>query len=318
MNCPAHILIYKSRSRSYKELPIKFSEFGHVYRWENKGELYGLLRVRGFVQDDGHVFLMEDQLEQEVKLLVSKTLEVLSMFGFGKDSVKIYLSTRPDESIGTDKQWEKATSSLENALKSLKQPYEVKEKEGAFYGPKLDFEIKDSLGRSWQLSTIQVDFNLPERFKLEYVDRDGEKRRPVMVHRAIFGSIDRFLAILLENFRGKMPTWLSPVQVRVIPITSEVQEYARRVMQEFSSQGIRVDLDDSSETLSKRIKGSYDDGVPYIVIVGKKEASESKVTLRGRNNVEIRGVPLVSAVNEVKGEISRRDVNQTALERLRS
>ncbi len=318
MNCPAHILIYKSKSRSYKELPIKFSEFGHVYRWENKGELYGLLRVRGFVQDDGHVFLMEDQLEQEVKLLVSKTLDVLSMFGFSKDNVKIYLSTRPDESIGTDEQWEKATSSLENALKSLKQPYEVKEKDGAFYGPKLDFEIKDSLGRSWQLSTIQVDFNLPERFKLEYVDRDGEKRRPVMVHRAIFGSIDRFLAILLENFRGKMPTWLSPVQVRVIPIISEIQDYAMKVMQEFLKQGIRVDLDDSSETLSKRIKGSYDEGVPYIVIVGKREASESKVTLRGRNNVEIRGIPLESAVSEIKGEISRRDVNQTALERLRS
>ncbi len=317
MNCPAHILIYKSRSRSYKELPIRFSEFGHVYRWENKGELYGLLRVRGFVQDDGHVFLTEEQLEGEVRLLVSKTLEVLSKFGFGKDSVKIYLSTRPDESIGSDQQWEKATSSLESALKSLDQPFEVKDKEGAFYGPKLDFEIKDSLGRSWQLSTIQVDFNLPERFKLEYVDRDGEKKRPVMVHRAIFGSIDRFMAILLENFRGKMPTWISPVQVRVIPISAEVQEYGRKVMEQFQREGIRVEMDDSPETLSKRIKSSYDEGVPYLAIVGKKEASESKVTLRGRNNVEVRGIALDSAIREVKGEIQRRDVNQTAIERLR-
>jgi threonyl-tRNA synthetase len=317
MNCPAHILIYKSRSRSYRELPIKLSEFGHVYRWENKGELYGLLRVRGFVQDDGHIFLIEEQLEDEVKLLVSKTLEVLSKFGFGKESVKIYLSTRPDESIGTDQQWEKATSSLENALKSLGQPYQVKEKEGAFYGPKLDFEIKDSLGRSWQLSTIQVDFNLPERFKLEYVDHNGEKRRPVMVHRAIFGSIDRFMAILLENFRGKMPTWISPTQVRVIPITLEVNGYARTVMTSFRERGIRVDLDDSPETLSKRIKEAYDEGIPYIVIVGKREATESKVTLRGRNNVEIRGLPLDLTVNQIKGEVERRDVNQTAIERLK-
>ncbi|MUM63811.1 threonine--tRNA ligase [Acidianus infernus] len=317
MNCPAHILIYKSRTRSYKDLPIRFSEFGNVYRWEQKGELYGLLRVRGFTQDDGHVFLREDQLENEVKMLISKTLEVLAKFGFKGDDVRINLSTRPDESIGTDEQWEKATNALVNALRSLNLKYQVKEKEGAFYGPKIDFDIRDSLGRWWQLSTIQVDFNLPERFKLEYVDKDGNKKRPVMVHRAIYGSIDRFLAILLEHFKGKLPTWLSPVQVRILPINPEVREYAEKVLFKLVSVKIRAEIDSEEETLSKRIKRAYDDGVPYILIVGKKEAESNSVTIRARGNIEVKGVPLDKCVDAILKEIQNRDLTNTAIEKVK-
>ncbi|BDC17147.1 threonine--tRNA ligase [Acidianus sp. HS-5] len=317
MNCPAHILIYKSRTRSYKDLPIRFSEFGNVYRWEQKGELYGLLRVRGFTQDDGHVFLREDQLENEVRMLISKTLEVLAKFGFKGDDVRINLSTRPDESIGTDEQWEKATNSLINAIRSLNLKYQVKEKEGAFYGPKIDFEIRDSLGRWWQLSTIQVDFNLPERFKLEYVDKDGSKKRPVMVHRAIYGSIDRFLAILLEHFKGKLPTWLSPVQVRILPINPEVREYGEKVLSKLTSLKIRAEIDSEEETLSKRIKRAYDDGVPYILILGKREAENNSITIRARGNVEVKGVPLDKCVNTILQEIQNRDLTNTAIEKVK-
>jgi len=313
MNCPAHILIYKSRVRSYKDLPIRFSEFGNVYRWEKKGELYGLLRIRGFTQDDGHIFLREDQIREEVKLLVKKTLEVLGKFGFEGDDVRINLSTRPDESIGTDEQWEKATSALHEALRELGISFIIKEKEGAFYGPKIDFDIRDSLGRWWQLSTIQVDFNLPERFKLEYVNADGSKKRPVIIHRAIYGSIDRMMAILLEHFKGKLPSWLSPVQVRVLPITEDIHEYAVKVAEAHRSKGIRVELDPSGETLSKRIKRAYDEGVPYIVIVGRKEAPENKVTVRGRSNIEVKGVPLERWLEALVEEIRERNTENVAL-----
>ncbi|TRM97924.1 threonine--tRNA ligase, partial [Sulfolobus sp. F1] len=274
MNCPGHILIYKSKPRTYRDLPIRLSEFGHVYRWEKKGELYGLLRVRGLVQDDGHIFLREDQLKDEVKTLIKKVLEVWGKFGFKQDDIRAYVSTRPDESIGTDEQWEKATNALIDALKEVGMNYGIKDKEGAFYGPKIDFDVRDSLGRWWQLSTIQVDFNLPERFKIEYTDKDGSKKRPVMVHRAILGSIDRCMAILLEHFMGKLPTWLSPIQVRILPITDEVNDYAEKLFNELKSNKIRVEISYAGETLSKRIKTAYDEGVPYLLIVGKKEANE--------------------------------------------
>ncbi|MEM4001190.1 MAG: threonine--tRNA ligase, partial [Saccharolobus sp.] len=317
MNCPAHILIYKSKPRTYRDLPIRFSEFGHVYRWEKKGELYGLLRVRGFVQDDGHIFLREDQLREEIKMLISKTVEVWHKFGFKDDDIKPYLSTRPDESIGSDELWEKATNALISALQESGLKFGIKEKEGAFYGPKIDFEIRDSLGRWWQLSTIQVDFNLPERFKLEYIDRDGVKKRPVMVHRAIYGSIDRFVAILLEHFKGKLPTWLSPVQVRVLPITDEVNDYAEKVLNDMRKRRIRAEIDYAGETLSKRIKNAYDQGVPYILIVGKKEASEGTVTVRARGNIEVRNVKFEKFLELLITEIGQRDVEQTTVKALK-
>lgn len=317
MNCPAHILIFKSKSRSYKDLPLRFSEFGLVFRWEKRGELYGLLRVRGFVQDDGHIFLTEDQIREEVKTLVRKTLEVLATFGFKGDDVRVNLSTRPEESIGTDEQWNKATSALAEALDSLGIKYLVKEKEGAFYGPKIDFDIRDSLGRWWQLSTIQVDFNLPERFKLEYIDKDGSRKRPVMIHRAIYGSIERFMAILLEHFRGKLPTWISPAQVRVLPISKEVEDYGKEIVSRLRANKLRADMDISDETLSKRIKKGYDEGIPYMVIVGKREKEESKVTVRGRNNVEVKGVKFDDFLKYLLEEIRNRDLNQSAITRLK-
>jgi Threonyl-tRNA synthetase len=250
-------------------------------------------------------------------MLISKTLEVLAKFGFKGDDVRINLSTRPDESIGTDEQWEKAINALVNALRSLNLKYQVKEKEGAFYGPKIDFDIRDSLGRWWQLSTIQVDFNLPERFKLEYVDKDGSKKRPVMVHRAIYGSIDRFLAILLEHFKGKLPTWLSPIQVRILPINPEVREYAEKVLSKLVSVKIRAEIDSEEETLSKRIKKAYDDGVPYILIIGKKEAESNSVTIRARGNIEVKGVPLDKCVDAISKEIQNRDLTNTAIEKVK-
>nr|WP_126451243.1 threonine--tRNA ligase [Sulfodiicoccus acidiphilus] len=317
MNCPGHIMIYKSRQRSYKDLPIRFSEFGTIYRWEKKGELYGLLRVREITQDDGHVFLREDQIQEEVTLLIRKTLEVLEKLGFKGEDVRVNLSTRPDESIGTDEQWEKATNSLVNAMRSMGVEFRVKEKEGAFYGPKIDFEIKDSLERWWQLSTIQVDFNLPDRFKLDYVERDGSKKRPVMVHRAIFGSIDRFMAILLEHFSGKLPTWLSPVQVRVIPISDAVSYYANSIAEKLKKRKVRTEVDGTDETLSRRIKRAYDEGVPYIVVVGRREAEEVTVTVRGRGNVEVRGVSLDKFLAAIEEEVSNRELNPTTLERIR-
>jgi len=317
MNCPAHILIYKSKSRSYKDLPIRFSEFGHVYRWEKKGELYGLLRVRGFTQDDGHIFLREDQLKDEIKMLIKKTLEVLSVFGFKDEDVRINLSTRPDDSIGTDEQWNKATEALVTALNELGVKYNIKEKEGAFYGPKIDFDIRDSLGRWWQLSTIQVDFNLPERFKLEYVDKDGSKRRPVMVHRAIYGSIDRFMAILLEHFRGKLPTWLSPVQVRILPVTEQVEDYANQVLQSLREKRIRAEIDSGEETLSKRIKRAYDEGVPYIIIIGNKEKEKGEITVRARGNMEVKSVKPEKFIQALLEEIKNRDLTQTAINKIK-
>ncbi|TRM74874.1 threonine--tRNA ligase, partial [Sulfolobus sp. B5] len=282
-----------------------------------KGELYGLLRVRGLVQDDGHIFLREDQLKDEVKTLIKKVLEVWGKFGFKQDDIRAYVSTRPDESIGTDEQWEKATNALIDALKEVGMNYGIKDKEGAFYGPKIDFDVRDSLGRWWQLSTIQVDFNLPERFKIEYTDKDGSKKRPVMVHRAILGSIDRCMAILLEHFMGKLPTWLSPIQVRILPITDEVNDYAEKLFNELKSNKIRVEISYAGETLSKRIKTAYDEGVPYLLIVGKKEANEGKVTVRGRGNVEIRNIKFEDFLNALKAEINDRDVEQSALKKLK-
>jgi len=316
MNCPGHILIYRSRPRSYRDLPIKFSEFGTVYRWEKRGELYGLLRVRGFTQDDGHAFLREDQVKDEIKAILREVVNVLSIFGFRGEDVKIYLSTRPEKYIGTKEMWEKATKALEDALKELGVPYEVREGEGAFYGPKIDVHFRDSLGRWWQCSTIQVDFALPERFSLEYIDRDGSRKRPVMIHRAILGSIERFMAIILENFAGRLPTWLSPIQVRVIPTGAEAREYAAKVAGMFRAAGIRVDVDAGEESVAKRIKRAYDEAVPYIVIVGKREAEKNTITVRGRGNVQARDVDPSRFIELLKDEIRRRSLRQEALEKL--
>ncbi len=316
MNCPGHILVYKSETRSYRDLPVRLSEFGTVYRWEKRGELYGLLRVRGFTQDDGHAFLREDQVKDEIKAILKAILKVLETFGFKGDDVRMHLSTMPEEHIGTEEMWAKATEALKGALEELGLKYEVMEGEGAFYGPKIDVHFRDSLGRWWQCSTIQVDFALPERFGLEYVDRDGRRRRPVMIHRAILGSVERFMAILIENFAGRLPTWLSPIQVRVIPLRSSTREYAARVADELRKAGIRADVDLSSDTPSKKVRKAYGEAIPYIVLVGPREARKGTVTVRARGNRQASNVPLKEFIRRVKEEVASRSLTQSAIEEL--
>jgi threonyl-tRNA synthetase len=316
MNCPGHILIYKTSLKSYRDLPFKLSEFGTVYRWEQEGELYGLLRLRGFTQDDGHAFLREDQVKDEVKNILNEVLRILSVFGFKRDDVRISLSTRPLHSIGTDEQWSKAERALKEALDEIKMNYEIKEGEGAFYGPKIDVDFRDSLGRWWQCSTIQVDFALPERFDLYYIDQDNKPKRPVMVHRAILGSIERFMAIIIENFGGKLPTWLSPIQVIVIPITNAQNEYALKVAQLIKSRNIRVTVDLSPDTLGKKIKNSYEQGIPYLIIVGKKEAESNTISVRSRGGKEIRNVDINKFIELITEEITTRSLTLHAMDSL--
>ncbi len=313
MNCPGHILIYKSEPRSYKDLPIKLSEFGTVYRWEKRGELYGLLRVRGFTQDDGHAFLREDQVKDEVKNILKAVIELLSIFGFKEKDIRFNLSTKPDQYIGTDEMWDKATSALREALEELKLRYNIKEKEGAFYGPKIDVEFRDSLGRWWQCSTIQVDFALSERFNLEYILPDGSKARPVMVHRAILGSIERFMAIILEHFAGRLPTWLSPIQVVILPLTQKQSRYANEVASMMKDKEIRVEVWEATETLSKRIKKAYDQAIPYIIIIGENEEKNKTITIRGRRNLQARNVDPKEFIKLLEIEIKNRDLQQTAI-----
>ena len=316
MNCPGHILVYKSAPRSYRDLPVRLSEFGTVYRWEKRGELYGLLRVRGFTQDDGHVFLREDQVKDEIKAILKEILHVLETFGFKGEDVRMNLSTMPEEHIGTEEMWEKATNALKAAMDELGLPYEIKEGEGAFYGPKIDVHFRDSLGRWWQCSTIQVDFALPERFGLEYVDKDGSKKRPVMIHRAILGSVERFMAIIIEEFAGRLPTWLSPIQVRVIPVRSAAKDYAVTVAEELRNAGVRVDVDLGDETPSKKIRRAYDEAIPYLILVGPREAKQGTVTVRARGNKQASNVPLREFIELLKKEIRERAINQLAIEEL--
>jgi len=248
MNCPGHCLIYKSEIRSYKDLPVRISEFGTVYRNEQSGELLGLVRVRAITQDDGHLFVREDQIEDEVTNILKTIIEILNLFEL-KD-FKIKLSTMPDEHIGSIKVWDKATKALKKCLEKLNLEYEVKEKEGAFYGPKIDVDAKDSLGRYWQLSTIQLDFNMPRRFKLEYIDKDGKKKTPIMIHRAILGSLERFIGILLEHYQGKLPFWISPEQIRILPVSEKFIEYTKEIYKKFEE--FRVTIDESDSTLEKK------------------------------------------------------------------
>lgn len=278
MNCPGHCLIYRSEVRSYRDLPIRYSEFGTVYRNEQSGELLGLLRVRSITQDDGHVFLREDQIEEEVTNLLKTAIEILKIFEL-KD-FKIKLSTRPDVYIGSLRLWEKATKALKNCLDKIGISYEIKEKEGAFYGPKIDIDAKDALGRYWQCTTIQLDFNMPRRFKLSYIDKNGKPKTPVMIHRALIGSLERFIGVLIEHYQGKFPFWCSPEQIRILPISEKYVNYAEKVMQNLSKY--RVSIDKSNNTLEKKIFNAVKMHVPYMVIVGKKEEEAGTITVRER------------------------------------
>ncbi len=282
MNCPGSNLVYKSKPRSYRDLPLRQAELGTVHRHELSGVLHGLFRVRSFTQDDAHIYCTPDQLEKEIESAIQFTLDVYKKFGF--EDVTIFLATRPEKSIGGDNAWELSTTALRLALKNLNIEYKTKEGEGAFYGPKIEFNIKDCLERNWQCGTIQVDFNLPQRFELEYTGSDGKKHRPVMVHRAILGSLERFIGILIEHYEGKFPLWLSPVQIRILTISEEQLGYAQTLQQELRAAGFRTELDDSHEKIGYKIRQWNAQKINYALIIGAKEAASGQVALRARGS----------------------------------
>lgn len=280
MNCPGGMLVYKSKIHSYKEFPIRVGELGIVHRAEKSGTLHGLMRARCFTQDDAHIFMREDQVLSEIQGVMRLIDEVYSKFGF---SYEIELSTRPENSIGSDEEWELAINSLKAAVEGAGKLYVINEGDGAFYGPKLDFHLKDSIGRTWQCGTIQLDFQLPQRFELEYIGEDGEKHRPIMLHRVVFGSIDRFMGILIEHYAGKFPVWLAPVQVKILPVSDKYADYAKEIAQNLREGKIRVEVDDRDEKLGYKIREARMDKVPYMIIVGEKEKNNKSISVRQRD-----------------------------------
>ena len=280
MNCPGGMLVYKSEVHSYRDLPLRMGELGLVHRHEKSGQLHGLMRVRCFTQDDAHIFMREDQIADEIQGVMRLIDEVYQKFGF---SYEIELSTRPENSIGSDEEWELATNALEKAVQGMNRPYVINEGDGAFYGPKLDFHLKDSIGRTWQCGTIQLDFQLPQRFHIEYIGEDGEKYRPIMLHRVVFGSIERFIGILTEHYAGKFPAWLSPVQVKILPISDKYIDYAKEVEIFLKEKKIRTELDDRDEKLGYKIREARIDKVPYMLIIGDKEQRNRTVSVRKRD-----------------------------------
>lgn len=305
MNCPFHAMIYKSRTRSYRELPLRLFEFGNVYRLERSGVIHGILRARGFTQDDAHIFVTEDKVVEELRFLLGFVLRLLRDFGF--EAFEAKLATRnPEKSVGTDEGWELATDALRKALESEDIGFEVEEGDAVFYGPKIDVYIRDAIGRPWQLSTLQVDFNLPERFDLEYVGEDGARHRPYVIHRALFGSVERFFGILVEHYAGAFPTWLAPTQCLIIPIADRHLEYAQKVDEELRASEVRSEIDASDETLGNRIRKGQATKVPYMVIVGDKEVEAETLSLRPRAGDQRHGVPLKDFVTEISKQIAER------------
>lgn len=290
MNCPFHIAIYRSQLRSYRDLPLRYSELGTVYRYERSGVLHGLLRVRGLTMDDGHLFVREDQIAAEIEGCLTFALQMLGLFGFEK--FNLYLATRPDSFMGDPAVWERAEASLRAILERTGRPFEVDAGGGAFYGPKIDLKIKDALGREWQCSTFQLDFQLPERFQLEYVAQDGTRQRPIMVHRALLGSMERFIAVLIEHFAGAFPLWLAPVQARVVTVSEKAADYAGQVKARLASEGLRVEADLSADKLGAKIRRAQLEKVPYMVVVGEKDAAAGVVSPRTREGAQLPATPL--------------------------
>jgi threonyl-tRNA synthetase len=323
MNCPFHVKIYKSKIRSYRDLPIKYAEFGTVYRYERSGTLHGLTRVRGFTQDDAHIFCTPEQLREEVEKLLKHGLKILKTFGF-KD-FNIYLATRPEKFAGTEKMWEKAMEVLKYVLKKEGLRYQIDSGGGVFYGPKIDIKIKDCLEREWQCTTIQVDFNLPERFNLNYVDKSGERKRPIMIHRALLGSLERFIGVLLEHYGGALPLWLSPEQIWIIPVGERHLKYAKEVakkIQEIYSRKfapkfvhirdckfaeIREVIKDEDETVSKKIREGEIQKIPYLLVVGDKEMKSKSVRVRERGKGDIGMMKINKFLDKVKKEIENKE-----------
>lgn len=300
MNCPGHILIYKSRIRSYRDLPLRYFELGTVYRREESGVLHGLLRVRGFTQDDAHIFCAPAQLIPEIRGVLQFALFMMKIFRLG---YRISLSTRPTQYIGSLDSWEKATDALKKALEEEKQDFEIAQGEGAFYGPKIDIQMEDALGRLWQGSTIQVDFNLPERFDLTYIASDGKKKRVVMIHRVVLGTMERFLGVLIEHWGGAFPVWLSPVQVRILTVTNKEDSFATRIFQKMRNEGIRVEIDDRNEMLGHKVREAQLDKIPYMLIIGAKEVKDGLVTIRKRNGENLKEIRLDEFIPAIKSEI---------------
>ncbi|MBI3990938.1 MAG: threonine--tRNA ligase [Candidatus Omnitrophica bacterium] len=304
MNCPFHIAIYKSRLRSYRELPLRWAELGTVYRYERSGVLHGLMRVRGFTQDDAHIFCMPEQIEGEILRILGLTVEMLSALGFKE--YEVYLSTRPDDFVGAEENWERATAALEYALKKKGLAFKIDPGEGVFYGPKIDLKIKDVLGRAWQCTTIQVDFNLPERFGITYAGEDGKEHQPIMIHRALLGSLERFFGVLVEHYAGAFPAWLAPVQAVVMNITDAQGDYARRVFEALKKEGLRVELDIRGEKIGAKIRDAQINKVPYMLIIGKREEEKSLVAVRSRAKGDEGAIELNGFIDRIKEEIKER------------
>ncbi|PIU09073.1 MAG: threonine--tRNA ligase [Candidatus Moranbacteria bacterium CG08_land_8_20_14_0_20_34_16] len=303
MNCPGGILVYKSDLHSYKELPLKLAEIGLVHRHELSGTLNGLFRVRMFHQDDAHIYCMENQIKQEIKKLINLIDRMYKKFGL---SYHLELSTRPKNSTGTDKMWETAENALKEALQEIKVDYKINPEDGAFYGPKIDFHIKDAIGRTWQCGTIQVDFAMPERFELSYIGEDGKEHRPVMLHRVIYGAMERFMGILIEHYAGAFPVWLSPVQAIILPVSEKFNSYAQKIFSQLLENNIRVEISDESESLGKRIRRAEKQKIPYMLVVGEKEEKEKKITIRYRGEKEQKTMQVNKFMEKIIVEIKER------------
>lgn len=304
MNCPGGMLVYKTEAHSYRDFPMRMGELGRVHRHELSGALHGLMRVRAFTQDDAHIFMLPEQIKAEIKGVVNLIDEVYSTFGF---KYNVELSTRPEDSMGSDEDWEMAESSLKAALDELKLPYIINEGDGAFYGPKIDFHLKDSLDRTWQCGTIQLDFQLPQRFELDYIGSDGEKHRTIVIHRVIFGSIERFIGILTEHFAGKFPTWLAPVQAKILPISDKFLEYSNSVKEKLLGSGIRVEVDSRTEKIGYKIREARNERVPYIIVLGEKEQEGEYISLRSRENGDEGNMNLDDFIYRIKMEVANKN-----------
>ncbi len=315
MNCPFHVLVYKSQIRSYRELPIRLSELGSVYRYERLGVVHGLLRARGFTQDDSHIICREDQLVDEILAVFELTLEIHRTFGFTEPVVT--LSTLPGETIVTPEMAERATGALRDALERSGLEFQVAEGEGSFYGPKVDFHFRDAIGRLWQLTTVQCDFGLPERFQMEYVGEDNQRHRPVMIHRAILGSIERFSAVLIEHYAGAFPLWLSPEQVRLLPVADRHLEHARELASKLRGAGLRPAVDESGETVGKKVRAAQLAKAPYVLVIGDKEIESGELTVRDREGVETKGVPFDDFADALVDEVGLEAPDPVAVRRLR-
>jgi len=306
MNCPFHIMIYNNAKHSYRELPMRWAELGTVYRYEKSGTLHGLMRVRGFTQDDAHIICTPDQVEDEILEVLRFSLFMLRSFGF--EDISAYLSTMPEKSVGDKKDWDLATESLRKAIEIEGLDYGVDEGGGAFYGPKIDLKVKDTMGREWQLSTVQFDFNLSERFDMVFVDKDGKEKRPFMIHRALLGSIERFFGVLVENFGGAFPVWLCPVQAKIIPVSAKFDDYAKKVEKAFKAAGIRVESDFSDERMNAKIRNAQNQKIPYMIVLGENEMNDNAVSIRIRTGEQKNGIPMDDAVKLILDKIEVKEL----------